>query len=111
MLKSITSIIILDFIITFNYIDYIQSFNQGILKMDIKITESSPKALANKKTHENELYPFESLQVGQSFTVPTEEISWKSLRICVYQRNKKKLKRFAFVKHDDLGLCEVARLS
>lgn len=84
--------------------------------MPIEIVESSPKA-AEAKVAKNEndsrLYPFDELKQGQSFTVPMNECNWKSLRVMVYQHNSRKaisFKEFAFIKHDDLGLVEVARI-
>jgi hypothetical protein len=76
------------------------------------IVESSPQAKGAKpKPKSNALYPFDSLAIGQSFTAKLEEVNWKSLRICVYKQNAKTEKQFKFIKHDDLGLCEVARVS
>ncbi len=89
--------------------------------MSFDIVQSSPEA---SKLGENETskttgvfnYPFDQLEVGQSFTAKLEECNWKSLRICVYQRNDREHKRgsgkkFVFVKHDNLKLCEVARIA
>ena len=82
--------------------------------MAFEIVESSPKAKqVTKSKNAAETYPFDQLEIGQSFTAKTDEINWKSLRICVYQRNarNKGAKEFAFIKHDDLGICEVARIA
>lgn len=82
--------------------------------MTFQIVASSPKAKEVSPKHkQNETYPFEQLEVGQSFTAKLDEVNWKSLRICVYQRNarSKGAKEFAFIKHDDLGVCEVARIA
>lgn len=83
--------------------------------MPIQIVESSPKAkevIETKREQRAEMYPFEQLEVGKSFTVPLDECNWKSLRIITYKRNKKYEgeREFAFIKHDDLKLAEVARL-
>lgn len=83
--------------------------------MPVQIVESSPKAAEaaeSKKAKREEAYPFEQLEVGQSFTVPLAECNWKSLRVITYQRNAKYKgeREFAFVKHDDLKLAEVARI-
>lgn len=83
--------------------------------MAVSIVESSPKVKEvkkNKQEQRGEMYPFEQLEVGQSFTVPLAECNWKSLRIIVYKRNAKFKgeREFVFVKHDDLQLCEVARI-
>lgn len=82
--------------------------------MDFKIVESSPKAQQTKAAKAGTaIYPFDSLEVNQSFTVETANVNWKSLRICVYQHNarSKGTKEFIFLKHDDLGVCEVARIA
>lgn len=84
--------------------------------MAIQITESSPKAAEAAKVKREtraEMYPFDQLNVGQSFTVPFDECNWKSLRIIVYKRNAKYKgeREFAFIKHDDLSLVEVARIA
>lgn len=77
------------------------------------IVESSPQAKGlSTKVHANVLYPFDSLEVGQSFTAKLDEVNWKSLRICVYKQNAKNAdKQFKFIKHADLGVAEVARVS
>jgi hypothetical protein len=80
-----------------------------------KITASSPKANALEPKQTSK-YPFDELEVGKSFTAETKAINWQSLRTTVYQRNKKNADsgskiEFAFIKHDDIGLCEVARIA
>lgn len=76
------------------------------------IVESSPQAKGVKpKVNANVLYPFDSLEIGQSFTAKLDEVNWKSLRICVYKQNAKAQKQFKFIKHDDLGVAEVARIA
>lgn len=80
--------------------------------MEFVIVESSDKA-SGSKTERNRasLYPFDDLDVGTSFTCKLEAVNWKSLRVCVSQRNKRNNgKKFVFIKHDNLGLCEVARI-
>lgn len=84
--------------------------------MSIQIVESSPKAKAvadAKREKQAGAYPFEQLDVGQSFTVSLDDCNWKSLRTTVYQRNAryKGEREFAFIKHDDLNVCEVARIA
>lgn len=79
--------------------------------MAFEIVASSPKAqeLAKKANEpSNKIYPFESLEVGQSFTAKLAEINWKSLRVVCSQKSKNG-KKYLFVKHDELGVCEVAR--
>lgn len=79
--------------------------------MSIEIVASSPKAqeMAAKKPVEKRNYPFEDLNVGQSFTTKIAETNVKSLRVMASQKSKDG-KRFVMVKHDDLGICEVARV-
>lgn len=86
--------------------------------MSFEITNSSPQAQAAvKEAAEMQVkYPFDKLQVGQSFTAKLSECNWKSLRICVYQHNARQRANatgveFKFIKHDELGLVEVARVS
>ncbi len=83
--------------------------------MSFAIVTSSPKALSLQPlTRADMLYPFDSLEVGQSFTMLTSECNWKSLRTVVSQRNIKSKgeKEYRFLKHDDLvpPIVEVARI-
>lgn len=91
--------------------------------MSIKIMQSSPQAVAvmngepKPQAVQPIKYPFDELEKGTSFTIPLDECNWKSLRTVVYQRNAKYRradgtcdKEFLFIKHDDLGLVEVARI-
>lgn len=92
------------------------------MTVEVSIVGSSPQALAlreKKETgpHPTAFYPFESLEPGQSFTVAISACNWKSLRTIVYRKNREFRKadgshdrRFAFLKHDDLGVVEVARI-
>lgn len=84
--------------------------------MDFEIVDSSPLAMkiAERKTQAREsTYPFEQLEVGQSFRIPMNKVNVKSLRTCVYQRNarNKGKAEWAFIQHRELGLIEVARLA
>lgn len=84
--------------------------------MKISIVDSSPMAVeAAAKAAEapNAMYPFADLEVGKSFTIPISECNWKSLRIIVYQKNARNTKgnKYKFLKHDDMGLIEVARIA
>ncbi|CAA2409837.1 hypothetical protein [Xanthomonas phage Suba] len=87
--------------------------------MTFEIRDSSPAAVEAAKAIENTgaKYPFDTLEVGKSFTANIAEVNWKSLRTCVSQRNTRERanvgtgKVFKFIKHDDLGLVEVARLA
>lgn len=83
-----------------------------------EITHSSPQAMELAKTAADQQakYPFDKLEVGQSFTCKLSECNWKSLRTCVYQRNTRERANesgveFKFIKHDALSLVEVARIS
>lgn len=82
--------------------------------MEFKITESSPKAKSiNPDMKSNAVYPFDQLEVGQSFTIKKSACNWKSLRVVVSQRNAraKGAKEFAFIMHDEIDLVEVARIA
>lgn len=79
--------------------------------MSIQIVASSPKALevAKEKPHSNgATYPFNELEVNQSFTLPKAEANVKSLQV-IASRKSKGGKRFVVVVHDELSLVEVAR--
>lgn len=82
------------------------------------IVDSSPAALAliEKRKADGQAprpnYPFEELEPGKSFTFQTSAVNWESLRTMVYKKNKlhKGAKEFVFIKHDDIGVVEVARI-
>lgn len=95
---------------------------------NVVICQSSPKAeeyalkfVAEKekqekpKVKQNVIYPFDDLEVGQSFTLPLDGCNWKSLRISTYHKNardrSKEGRHFAFFKHEEINLCEVARIA
>jgi hypothetical protein len=92
-------------------------------EMSIEFTKSSPQALAIRERKASEqstkaFYDFDRLNDGESFTVPIAECNWKSLRTIVYKKNKEfrrgdgtQGREFIFIKHDDLGICEVARIA
>lgn len=86
--------------------------------MSFQIMQSSPLANAEAEKLDGKLakYPFDDLNVGQSFTAGLDDVNWKSLRTCVYQRNSREVANgtgrvFKFIKHDDLKVCEVARIA
>lgn len=84
--------------------------------MNIEIVASSPLAQEVAKKHaaaSKVLYPFADLEIGQSFTILIAECNWKSLRTLVYQKNARSMEgvKFKFLKHDDMGLIEVARIA
>lgn len=82
------------------------------------IVESSPaaKALADRRAASDAplraSYPFDDLKLGQSFTYKIDAVNWKSLRVLMYKKNKEYAgtREFAFLKHDDVGIVEVARI-
>ena len=83
----------------------------------MKIVESSPKAKEKIETTEDEFgtckqvskYPFECLEIGQSFAVPTVDIKENSMRSLVSKRNNSG-KKFIVVKHTESGVFEIARV-
>lgn len=82
--------------------------------MKINIVDSSPKARGIvPKEEDKKMYPFDQLEVGQSFTIAKSECNWKSVRTCVYQQNArhKGRKQFTFVIHEEHNLVEVARIA
>ena len=80
--------------------------------MSIEIVSSSPKALeaAKEATKGNPRYPFDKLEVGQSFTIPVAECNLASLQV-IASRKSKKVKKFKILRHEDLGVIEVARIA
>ena len=81
--------------------------------MAIEIVTMSPQAEAFAKAKAKSLalvYPFDDLQAGQSFTVPKAEANLGSLR-AIASRKSKGEKRFVVIKHEELGVVEVARVA
>lgn len=80
--------------------------------MTIEIVSSSPKALAAAKqgVKNNPLYPFDKLEAGQSFTLPVADCNLVSLQV-IASRKSRNGKRFKVIRHDELNLVEVARVS
>lgn len=91
--------------------------------MTHKIVESSPKALALVTTttdvfglnagsqHHRTKYPFDSLAIGQSFTLPiegTNEISLRNQAVAWKKRTGGKI--FTVIKHREYACFEVARI-
>ena len=81
------------------------------LIMEIQIVQSSDKMKedAVKSALKAELYPFDKLEAGQSFTLAIESANLQSLRT-IASRKSKNGKRFAVVLHEELSLVEVGRL-
>ena len=82
--------------------------------MSYQIVQSSPQAMATgetaKKTTTN--FPFEALEVGQSFLVPVEDFAQQSVRNAASKAGKKLSRRFCVVKHSALhNVFEVGRLA
>ena len=82
--------------------------------MSYQIVQSSPQAMATgetaKKTTTN--FPFEALEVGQSFLVPVEDFAEQSIRNAASKAGKKLSRRFCVVKHSALhNVFEVGRLA
>lgn len=74
--------------------------------MTIQIVASSPQAEEIRKnpnkpisTGQRTRYPFDKLEVGQSFTQPKAEAKIKSLRL-IAARKSKDGKRFEIIEHD-----------
>lgn len=79
--------------------------------MNYPIVKSSQLAVelgAKKTIHRNAVYPFDSLEVGDSFTVDKEENKLGSLR-AVASRKSKDGKVFIVVIHTMPAVIEVAR--
>ena len=82
--------------------------------MSYQIVQSSPQAMATgetaKKTTTN--FPFEALEVGQSFLVPVEDFAEQSVRNAASKAGKKLSRRFCVVKQSALhNVFEVGRLA
>ena len=82
--------------------------------MSYQIVQSSPQAMATsetaKKTTTN--FPFEALEVGQSFLVPLNDFAEQSVRNAASKAGKKLSRRFCVVKHSALhNVFEVGRLA
>ena len=82
--------------------------------MSYQIVQSSPQAMATgetaKKTTTN--FPFEALEVGQSFLVPVEDFAEQTIRNAAAKAGKKLSRRFCVVKHSALhNVFEVGRLA
>lgn len=83
--------------------------------MSYNITDSSPQAAEVAKKAPNvgtgaKKYPFDKLNVGQSFSVPIDGANIKSLRTRASQKSVLG-KRFVVVLHEGMGVIEVARVA
>lgn len=82
--------------------------------MTIEIVESSPQAIELAKQPQERpglaVYPFNKLEVGQSFRLKLSEANVASIQsLC--SRKSKKGKTFKMVKHEDIDVLEVARIA
>lgn len=82
--------------------------------MTYQIVQSSPQAMAvsetAKKTTTN--FPFEALEVGQSFLVPVEDFAEQSIRNAASKAGKKLSRKFSVVKHPaPHNVFEIARVA
>ena len=85
--------------------------------MSIQIVASSPQAEeirknpnAVVKTGLRTRYPFDKLEIGQSFTLPKAEANLKSIRL-IASRKSKDGKRFEVLEHETPPVVEVARIA
>ena len=81
----------------------------------IQIVKSSPQAEAIAKNPltsavGQKRYPFDSLEVGQSFTLPKAEAKIASLKV-IASRKSKNGKRYTVIEHESPPVVEVARIS
>lgn len=91
--------------------------------MTYELIESSPKAKAKIKSyedaigvetelsHQRQKYPWPSMAIGQSFTVPLAEGNEASLRNGASQFSKKTGKKFAVIRHAEYSCFECARIA
>ena len=81
--------------------------------MAFEIVESSPQALELAKQPKGSggnVYPFNDLQLGQSFRLKLSEAKVASIQsLC--SRKSKDGKVFKLVKHEEIDVLEVARIA
>ena len=79
-----------------------------------EIRKSSPAALAGEHFQNRDIYPFDDLNVGQSFFIPLTETTEAALRVIASRKNKQyaDAKRFSVIKTTKDGAIyfEVARI-
>lgn len=85
--------------------------------MTIQIVASSPQAEELRKNPnaivtqgQRTVYPFDKLEIGQSFTLPKAEAKIKSIKL-IASRKSKDGKRFTVIEHESPAVVEVARIS
>ncbi len=83
--------------------------------MSYQIVQSSPQAMNSgevKKKHSTASFPFEKLEVGQSFLVPLEDFAEQSVRNAASKAGKKFERKFSVVKHSaPHNVFEIARIA
>ena len=82
--------------------------------MTFQIVASSPKALATTEVKRSsiEAFPFQQLEVGQSFLVPFNTVAESTIRNNASKVGKKLSRKFSVVKHEDPhNVFEVARIA
>jgi len=77
--------------------------------MKFQIVESSKEAI--EAPEEQSSYPFDALEVGQSFLVAMAANNGPALRTAASRASKKLERKFRVVAWSDLGKFEVARLA
>jgi hypothetical protein len=82
--------------------------------MSYKIVEWSPEAhdlsqSSGSRIIGREKYPWNKIEIGQSFTVPFDDANADSLRTYCYYQSKRLNKTFRFLKHEQFKLYEIAR--
>lgn len=83
--------------------------------MTIEIVESSPAALQlaqalQDKSANSKKYPFDDLNVGQSFRMALADANVASLRAIASRKSRNGLS-FKVIIHETSGVVEVARIS
>lgn len=78
------------------------------MSTDYPIFQSSPKIKEDKRTNVKRNFPWNTIESGQSFAVPLNEMKFITLRSMASTKGKKLHKIFKVVQHDDVY--EVARI-
>lgn len=83
--------------------------------MSVQIVASSPLAAELAKNPDaagkgRKSYPFDKLQVGQSFTLSVDEANVASLKVIASRRSKDG-RKFVVIEHEAPPLVEVARIA
>lgn len=55
-------------------------------------------------------FPFSEMKVGECFTVMLSELTEKSIRNRISERNKTDIRKFLVIKHSEFECCEIARV-